>query len=205
MALHAYSITDSTNTDEQLRIAYRLAVIAGVIGALATWLIGIASKWGLPTALGAPSTLVIYLLIVQWFDKSLWRTVVGSWFGVTTPNLNGTWRGTVNFRTQDGRQLKNDSGEMTIQQNWRTIGIRFQTDKTLSHTDSASIIIQANQAKVIYQYKTEKRRPDQDDFPDHSGTGILRIDRHDGNYDKNNIEGTYYTDHRETGTIKLAT
>lgn len=204
MALHAYSVTDATNHDERTAVLYRLGVVAGGIGAATTWLIGFVSQWGIATTVGAPSTLVIYLLLVRVFETTIWNTRIGRWCGVATPDLNGTWQGSVSFRTKSGRQLNNNTGVLTIDQTWRVIGVGFKTDKTLSNTESASIVIEANEATLVYQYSSEKRRPEVDDFEDHKGTAILRISRVNGTYDATSgIEVKYYTNHGETGTLRL--
>lgn len=202
MSLHSYSITDLNNTDERYNVLFRLSLIAGLIGTGITLLIGLLTEWGIETTFGAPSTVVIYLSLVRLFERYLWKSKAGVWIGSSTPDLNGTWVGTASIKIVTDEE-KTSEGILTIEQNWRTIGIGFKTKLSVSHTNLASMIIRANEVVLSYQYYSEKRRPDVDIFMDHKGTASLLFSKNGNLINKNKIDAQFYTNTKTVGRIEL--
>ena len=202
VSLHSYSVTDLNNTDERYSVLFRLSAISGVLGTIITILIGYLSEWGIETTIGAPSTVVLYLGLVKIFERHIWNKKVGTLIGSSTPDLNGTWEGSVWLKTVNGQE-KHSLGQLTIEQNWRTMGIGFKTGLSNSHTNMASIIIRANEVLLTYQYYSEKRRPDKDIFLDHKGTGSLIFNKSNGKVDKSKIDIQFYTNTKTVGRIEL--
>ena len=194
MALHPYSVNDANNVDERTQAPYRIALLTSFVGAGITFILGRLSQWGIVTIVSAPSTLAIYLLLLKLVEKRLWRqSFVRLLLGISTPNLNGECGGAlVAKRAEDGTFFGNTTARMRIQQSWRTISIVFETDRTKSQSDTASIIIGAGEVKVYYHYDARKKRAF-DKFEDEFGSAELSIKVEDDRILPETAESDFFT------------
>lgn len=207
MALHQYSLDDSLNASERLYVTYKLAAVSSIlVGAISFLLAWLTSFWGAMAAFAAPSTVAVYLFFARLTELHLWhRPIARSLLGITLPNVNGIWDGHVETRLRDGQQMAGYSGVMTIKQTWSTIGVEFETDRTCSHSIGAFMTKGAAHLVLTIEYRADVRElhNDDDNVQAHSGTCRYRIRMTDKGCDLSEIEVPYYTDHRETGVIRL--
>lgn len=207
MALHPYSLDDSLNASERLHVAYKLAATASVIVGAAGAAIAVATRYyGTVAALTAPSTVVVYLFLVRLVELYLWKWPSTRFLlGITLPNINGTWNGRVETRRRDGEQIAGNTGKMTIKQSWSTIGVEFETDRTCSHSVGAFMTMDAAHLVLTIEYRADVREVHREDpnVQAHRGTCRYRILTTEKGCDLQQIEVPYYTDHRETGIIRL--
>ncbi len=199
--MHPYSVSDANNADQRVGVYYRIVAVSAVVGlaisALLVWL----ANWGVAIGSSAPSTIVIYGVLVSMLERKLWRLdLVRCILGIETPDLNGSWPGVVHGTNEDGTPFENKTGLLTVEQTWRKIAIRFQTDLSESQSEAVMIVVRGRSVDVFHQYKSRRRRPARDDFRDHDGAGVLCVDFDCPDY----REIEYYTNDREVGTIELS-
>ncbi|AQZ34559.1 hypothetical protein BHQ29_15580 [Pseudomonas sp. LPH1] len=207
MALHPYSLDDSLNASERLQVAYKLAATASVVvGAISAGL-ALSTQYNVAiAALAAPSTVVVYVFLLNLVERYLWKwSSTRLLLGITLPNINGSWHGQIETRRRDGEQIAGNSGRMTIKQTWSTIGVEFVTDLTFSHSIGAFMSMDAAHLTLTIEYRADVREihKDNPNVQAHRGTSRYRIKTTESGCDLSEIEVPYYTDHRETGVIKL--
>lgn len=203
MALHPYSVNDLNNIDERTQVPYRLAFVTSIIGVGLAYALGKVSQWGGLTIVSAPSTLAIYLFLLKLIEKRLWRNRIARvLFGISTPDLNGKWNGVVLGKKPDGRYFGNVTVKMIIQQNWRTMSLNFETDRTKSESDTAAIISGAGEFKVLYHFDARKKRAF-DDFQDQFGSGELRVKTENDQIVPESLESTFFSNIGERGQVRF--
>ena len=179
--MHAYSI----DTDERKNILLALAIISIGFSWCFCQFIG-ACEISLPWWVERPSVLFFYWLFFLIFDKLLWQYLKKLNFR-KTPNLNGEWKGKLksSFDSHSAEQ----KATLKISQTWTRIKILFTTDQSSSHSESASIVIDAPEGKYLsYQYINEPRSNAIETMSIHRGTATLIF-----NEKKNTLEGQYYS------------
>ena len=102
-------------------------------------------------------------------------------------------------------QIAGNTGVMTIRQTWSTIGVAFETNKTISYSVGAFLTQGPSHLVLTIEYQADVREPQKDDdqVQAHKGTSTFRIPMNGREHDLSKIEVPYYTDHRETGIIRL--
>lgn len=198
--MHPYSITDIRNINERKLVLWKLAFFTSIIFVGIGSLIIQLSSWNpLFTLITPPSTLVIYLFLLNVIDNYLWKqSLVKLILGISTPDINGEWRGVLRGKRYDNTLFANATVKLIIEQNWTTMGISFETDRTKSSTKTSSIIREAGEVKVYYHYYAEKKRPD-DDFENHLGSGELRIKIKNEKLDPESMEVYFFTQNLQKG------
>ncbi|MCS3469024.1 hypothetical protein M2401_002762 [Pseudomonas sp. JUb42] len=209
MSLHTYSVNDLLNSTERTQALYKLAagasVIVGTIASIFAW---ITTYWGASIALTAPAAVVVYLFMVRRVELDLWKNnLVRIVLGISLPNINGRWKATVQRRNRNGQDLQDSNdGEMYIFQTWSTLGVQFETEFTSSHSTGGFLTQGGHHLVLTIEYQADLRDPYRDnvDIQAHKGVSKFKIPmKDDGEFDLLKIEVPYYTDHRETGMIKL--
>ncbi|MBX9794876.1 MAG: hypothetical protein K2Y02_11310 [Burkholderiaceae bacterium] len=207
MPLHSYSVNDALNSAERTQVYYKVAAAASVaVGGCAALLAWLTRQWGVTTALAAPATVVVYLFLVRLIELHLWKwKSVRFLLGITLPDINGRWNGKVETRTRDGKHIAGNTGVMCIAQTWSTIGVEFETNRTSSYSTGAFLTQGAGHLLLTIEYQVELVSPhkDDDDVQSHKGTSKARIPLRGKECDLREFDVSYYTDHRETGTIHL--
>jgi hypothetical protein len=201
--MHIYAINDLLHVGERNSVLYRIASIAGLAGIGIAFLLNwVTSLWQPGAAISAPSTVLIYFWILTWLEKSGWKQpVVRFMFGITTPDLNGNWEGTVSgthMEENETRRIK-----FKIRQTWSTIGISLEGEVLISYSTSASVTQQGGYILLVHEYVAQPRDPARITLEAHIGTGRIRFPIDDDGVELSNIELPYYTDHRQTGMLKL--
>ena len=209
MSLHTYSVNDLLNATERTQVLYKLAagasVIVGTIASIFAW---ITEYWGASIALSAPAAVVIYLFLVRRVELDLWKNDQARLLlGISLPNINGRWKGTAQRRNRNGNPLQDSNeGEMYIFQTWSTLGVEFETEFTISHSTGGFLTQGGHYLILTIEYQADLRDPYKDnaEVQAHKGISKFKIPmKEDGEFDLSRIEVPYYTDHRESGMIKL--
>ena len=204
MAFHRYVVFDSRNTEEALTVFYRLSFVSSAIATFAAWaahhLAGLYPA--LSILLAPPATALVYQALARLNTQHLWKTWVGWCLGVQTKYVAGKWNAEVEKKLLDGSTPR-DLGILQIEQTWRMISITLDTDLTESESTSASMILEAGKLKIEYRYYAKKKHSQGIRFEDHVGSASLSIPVVDGEPDMKSMQLTYFTNHGESGSIKL--
>jgi hypothetical protein len=106
---------------------------------------------------------------------------------VKTPNLIGEWSGTL--KSSFDNHASEVKVTLKIFQDWTKIKILMTTEQSSSHSESASIVIDASEGKYLsYQYINEPKSNAVETMNIHRGTVRLVFDEK-----KNTLEGEYYS------------
>lgn len=146
----------------------------------------------------APSVMGILRILETLFDRWLWR--IGIWRRlrvVKVPDLNGCWDAEGETSFEKGRSY---TAKFRIQQTWAYISIVMETDHSISHSLSASLLInQPEGVTLIYEYRNEPKHGATQTMHSHRGTCVLRLK------DKDILEGEYYSgrDRQNYGGLTL--
>lgn len=179
--MHTYSI----DTDERKNILLVLAIISIVFSWGFYKILG-NYQIALPWWVESPSVLFFYGWFFVIFDKWLWRYFKKINF-VKTINLNGEWYG--NLKSSFDNHTSEVKATLKIFQTWTRIKILLTTDQSLSHSETASIIVDTPGGKYLsYQYINEPKSNTAKTMSIHRGTVRLVFDEK-----KNSLEGEYYS------------
>ncbi len=179
--MHSYSI----DTEERKNILLFLAIISIVFSWSFYKILGYY-QLSLPWWIETPSVLFFYGLLFVIFDKWLWQYLKKVNF-VKTPNLIGEWSGTL--KSSFDNHLSEVKATLKIFQTWTRIKILLTTDQSSSHSESASIVIDAQEGKYLsYQYINDPKSNAVETMSIHRGTVRLVFDEK-----KNTLEGEYYS------------
>ena len=189
--MHPYSI----DTEERKNILLLLAIIS-IIVSLGFYKILINCQISLPWWIEGPSVLFLYGLLFVVFDKWLWQYFRKIGF-IKTPNLSGEWSG--HLETSFDSQSSKVGVTLKIFQSWTRIKIILTTDRSLSYSEVASIIINVPEGKYLsYQYINEPKSNAVKTMSIHRGTARLLLDEK-----KNVLDGEYYSgrDRQNIGSL----
>ncbi len=179
--MHAYSI----DTNERKNILLVLAVVS-IVFSWGFYKILSYYQLSLPWWVESPSVLFFYGLLFVIFDRLLWKCFRKVNF-VKTPNLIGEWGG--NLKSSFDNHSSEVKATLKIFQDWTRIKILMTTDQSSSHSESASIVIDAPEGKYLsYQYINEPKSTAVETMNIHRGTVRLVFDEK-----KNTLEGQYYS------------
>ncbi len=179
--MHTYSI----DTQERKNILLILA-IASIVFSWGFYKIIGYYQISLPWWAESPSVLFFYGLLFVVFDKWLWRYFRRINF-IKTPNLNGVWNG--NLKSSFDNHSAEVKATLKIFQTWTRIKILLSTDQSSSHSESASIVIDAPEGKYLsYQYINDPKTNTIETMSIHRGTVRLIFDEK-----KKSLEGEYYS------------
>ena len=129
-------------------------------------------------------------IIMAIFEKTAWRWPLLSKIH-NVPILFANYVGSL--KTDYDQNERNC--ELTIEQSFTTIKVKFKTGESSSHSITASIINDNGTQKLIYTYLNSPRAELQS--PIHYGTVILDIDN------PNQLEGNYYTNRGTKGSMSF--
>ena len=179
--MHAYSI----DTEERKNILLILAIVSIVFSWGFYKILGYY-QFSLPWWVESPSVLFFYGLLFVIFDRWLWQYFKKIDF-VKTPNLNGVWNG--NLKSSFDNHSAEVKANLKIFQTWTSIKILLATDQSSSHSESASVVIDAPEGKYLsYQYINDPKSNAVETMGIHRGTVRLIFDEK-----KNSLEGEYYS------------
>ncbi|MEW6557269.1 MAG: hypothetical protein AB1349_07940 [Elusimicrobiota bacterium] len=179
--MHTYSI----DIDERKNILLLLAIIS-IVFSWGFYKILNYYQFSLPWWLESPSILFFYGLLFIIYDKWLWQYSKKLNF-TKTPNLNGEWNG--NLKSSFNNHSSEIKATLRIFQTWTRIKILLTTEHSTSHSETASLIINAPEGKHLsYQYINEPKSEAVKTMSIHSGTVQLLF-----NEKENTLIGEYYS------------
>lgn len=151
-----------------------------------------------------PKVVSIDLLLVAAFSSYLWRwKILHSWL-VPFPNLNGTWKGSIQTTWVD--PVSNERPApiptiLTIEQSFFKISCVMRTAEMTSRSIMADFVLdKENQIKKLsYTYDSNPIATVKERSPQHLGTMIFDIIEKP----KQKIEGEYWTARKTTGHIEM--
>ncbi len=179
--MHSYSI----DIDERKNILLILSV-ASIIFSWGFYKIIEYYQFLLPWWAQSPSVVLLYGLFFLVFDRYLWQysKKIGL---VKTPNINGVWNGSL--KSSFDNHSSEVKATLKIFQTWTRIKILLETDQSLSHSETVSMVVGAPEGKYLnYQYINEPKSDVIESMDIHRGTVRLIF-----NEKKNALEGEYYS------------
>jgi hypothetical protein len=142
-----------------------------------------------------PSGFVIYGMLIQLYDKFLWKVKPFNYFN-KLPNLNGKWTGKSYVTTGEENNLK-----VTITQTWRRIDIVVETNESISNICSATFYLDNEDNKSIkYIYSVKPIKPDTKFNKFGEGCVELRYREIDNNFI---LEGNFFSSKFRGGYAKF--
>lgn len=182
--MHEYSI-DVDNKKIYFWLAILSFLVSMLITIIVNYFINITHFIEVTVSI---SSLSLFGIFYTLFDKYIWKwkwlTRIGI---VTTPNLNGIWKGELyssyfNF-------TKRQDASLIIEQNWSKIFIKGEFNQSTSSSDTTSLKVNSGgSVKLLYSYYNDKH-PEyfQQNNSNHRGYANLEIS-------DNVIKGNYFND-----------
>jgi hypothetical protein len=134
-------------------------------------------------------TVIIWIA----YAKFIWRYMPK--FIENTPYIGGTWKGEIYSDYNGG--MKIDSEIKIIQDLFKT-KIKVKTNESESETIVSDFVINGNDDNILfYTYRNEPKADVRFRSAIHYGSVQLRL------VSRNDLEGSYWTDRKTTGTMKL--
>lgn len=169
--MHGYAI----DSNERKMVPLYIAIVSVLLGLYIQSLIA-TNNIAVPWWIEVPSVFALYGVLYALFDKYLWKYRVFRLVGIVkTPNLNGTWKGTIlssynNFKLPYSMNVK-------IIQNWTKMSILLKTNSSSSYSTIAGITTENPEKMMLtYQYVNEPNDNSPATMHMHRGTAILDIE-----------------------------
>jgi hypothetical protein len=191
--MHSYQV-DVDKRNKPLWAMMGVATVA--TAALSDWLNSIEVPLAVKHFVPAPSAFVGFLISYWIFDNWLWKCAPLRWlFGISEPNLAGTWRGTLKSNTY-GKDL---DITIHIRQRWSKLSIAVSFDKSTSSSFSAAVLCYRALPVLIYNYDNTPHDRDSDTMTRHIGTAELTLKN------ATTLTGTYFSsgDRKTEGSISV--
>lgn len=133
------------------------------------------------------SALALVYLFYKWFEKDLWFRF-GNWFGfVKTPNLSGSYKGTLKS-SRDNFESETEIS-VTIKQTLRNLLFTLSTSTSSSKSEMAAIVPDAPDGPVlIYSFHSDHKKISEPEMQYHRGMSCLIFDS-----EEETLTGTYFT------------
>lgn len=181
--MHPYA----TDSNERKLVLFLLAVVSVLSAWFLKRVLGVL-EFTIPWWLDAPSVVGFYGMFYIIFDKYLWKMDILRRIGlVKIPDLHGTWEGYITS-SFNANAAKYD-GTIKICQNWERININMRTQDSKSHSLTAAILTENQNAIIIsYEYLNEPMHNAKTTMHAHRGTARLMLAS-----DNQTFEGEYYT------------
>ncbi len=151
-----------------------------------------------------PKVVTIDLLLIALFSSFLWKwRVFRSWL-VPFPNLNGTWKGTIQTTWVDpvtGNRPAPIPAILTIKQTFFKISCVMRTGEMTSRCINSDFIIDKEKqlTRLIYSYDSSPIATVRDRSPQHMGTMVFDILEDT----VMKMVGEYWTGRKTTGHIEM--
>lgn len=191
--MHPYSI----DTQERRNVLLLLAVISII---LAWGFYNVLNRYRivLPWWAESPSVLSFYGLLFIIFDRWVWK-ILRRINLIKTPELFGEWSGYL--KTSFDEHSSEIKATLRIFQTWTKIKILLTTEYSISHSEIASIVIDAPEGKYLsYQYINEPKSDAVKTMSIHRGTTRFLF-----NEKENTLIGEYYSgrDRQNFGSLNF--
>lgn len=151
-----------------------------------------------------PTVVTIDTLIGFIFIRYLWQMKIFKGWLVPFPNLNGSYKGTIQTTWID--PLTNERpasipATLTINQSLFRISCVMRTKEMTSHSFIGDFILDTDEQvkKLSYSYSSEPNQVVIERSPCHLGTTVFEIEEKP----KLRLNGQYWTGRKTTGTIEM--
>jgi hypothetical protein len=150
-----------------------------------------------------PLAVTVYSVLALIFTKWAWRWKIFQGWLVKAPNLQGTWRGTIdstweNPATNSGTNLI--PAILSIKQTFDNIDCLLFSKESSSYSMSAEINLdQSGNPYLSYNYTNRSRASVRERSEVHDGAAILRIIKSPDR----SLEGEYWTSRKSTGEMRF--
>lgn len=177
-----------------------ILIAAAVISGLVLLVSGVAVKIEWLTSMSATITSMSLLLLAfqHWAWK--WRWLHG-WF-VEKPNLNGTWRVSLNSNWQDpatGEVVPEKTGYLVVRQTYSHLSLRLMTDESSSELVGSSVHrAEDGVYRISGVYRNEPQLAVRDRSPIHYGAILLDVEGDPAT----GLVGQYWTDRNSAGELQ---
>lgn len=133
------------------------------------------------------SALALIYVFYKWFEKDLWHRF-NNWFGlVKTPNLSGTYQGTLKS-SRDNFQTETEI-TVNIEQTLRYLLLTLSTSTSSSKSEMAALIPEAPDGPMlIYAFHNDYKKISEPEMQYHRGLSSLIY-----NEIEDSLNGTYFT------------
>lgn len=157
-------------------------------------------EFSLPWWIDAPSVVGFYGVFYTAFERYLWRLpILRATSLVKVPDLAGSWKGYV-VSSFNAHGEKHEAA-VEIRQSWTRISINLRTRNSKSHSLTASLLTENQNAIALsYEYLNEPRANGKATMHVHRGTARLTL-----SVDGQHLEGEYYSgrDRQNFGLLSL--
>jgi hypothetical protein len=151
-----------------------------------------------------PDVFTIYVILVLIFTTWAWRLSIFKGWLVPFPDLQGTWKGTLQSTWIDpksGQTVPPKSVTLAIKQTFSSISCTMYTEESDSYSTAAQIIEDDESGifRLSYNYTNRPRANVRDRSAIHDGAAILKIIIKP----ELKLEGEYWTSRKTTGDISV--
>ncbi len=190
--MHSYAI----ESEERVRINAGLAFLSVV----AAWLLN--THFSFPWWVDAPSVWGFFGILYALFNCYLWKTpLLRATRIVSTPDLNGEWRGSGTSSYDDHQTARNFVLE--VRQTWTRMNAVLTHGTSVSHSTVGAIVDGPDGCPIlVYEYWNEPSPDAVGSMHIHRGLTRLTFRHEDG---KDVLEGDYYTgrDRQTIGRLRF--
>jgi hypothetical protein len=139
------------------------------------------------------------------FIKWLWRVPLFRGWLIDVPDLQGTWKGTLETTWIDPQTNKTPApieAYLVIRQTLRDIHITMYTKESTSHSEATGICMEEDKGirLLSYSYSNIPKATVRERSQIHYGAIRLRISIHP----ELKLEGEYWTDRKSTGHVEFS-
>lgn len=191
------------NIKQELSVWVQLLLFVG-IWVIILWITKTDLQINIEALKKLPNVVTVYVILYFVFSKWLWRLPIFQGWLVTFPDLQGTWRGTlqttwINPKTKKG--LPPIPLVLVIKQSFDSISCVMHTEESSSFSIAALITEDESSGirRLSYNYTNKPEVTIRDRSAMHDGAANLTII----NKPKRALEGEYWTNRKTTGTIKV--
>ena len=161
------------------------------------------SEIGLEAVTKLSYVVAIYSVLVIVFVNWAWRLRIFKGWLVQSPNLQGTWKGTLESTWIDPetkQKIPPKGVTLVIKQTLSTISCVMYTDESESFSNTAQINEDDDSGifRLSYNYTNRPKASVRERSEIHDGAAILKV-----NESERTLEGEYWTSRKTTGEIRL--
>lgn len=151
-----------------------------------------------------PDVITIYIIFALIFTKWAWRLPIFKNWLVPFPDLQGTWKGTLESTWIDpgtGQKIPAKAVTLVIRQTFSTVSCRIYTDESDSYSTTAQINEddESGVFRLSYNYTNRSRANVRERSEIHDGAAILKV----VSEPEKKLEGEYWTSRKTTGDISV--
>ena len=151
-----------------------------------------------------PYVVTIYVLIVLVFTNWVWRLSIFKGWLVLFPDLQGTWRGTLQSTWIDpntNQKISSNDVTLVIKQTFSNVSCVMHTDESDSFSNTAQINKDDDSGifRLSYNYTNRSKANVRDRSAIHDGAAILKVITES----ERRLEGEYWTSRKTTGDIDV--